>query len=248
MCFFGGWQLLVGLSLKYKKDRSYTCRKRIVTDKHRLIDMTAYANFVSDFPNRCRKVLTFYDSSSRKNGHDVTFLLGIATTGVCVPYDRLKQPSPVFGPHPSGNRDQFDDAAKKFDGLCSSFFLQSPLSSPLTSSWKFGSLFSTKGDPDSWKELQNATSVSEKETCKDLLEVIRNALAHGNIWTMGDPISELVLVSKPKPRKNTPPYRFLVVTPPSLQDFLNHWFDFLSGLIIPEEPIGDEEAPQESLG
>ena len=56
---------------------------------------------------------------------------------------------------------------------------------------------------------------------------------------MGDPISELVLVSRPK--KNTP-YRFLVVTPLSLQDFLNCWFDFLSELIIPEEPIGDEEA------
>ena len=69
--------------------------------------------------------------------------------------------------------------------------------------------------------------------------MIRNALVHENIFIRDDPISELVLISKPK--KNIP-YRFLVITPPSLQDFLNRWFDFLSKLIIPEEPIGDEEA------
>ncbi len=203
--------------------------------------MTAYTNFVSDFPRRCQNILNFYDHSSRKNGHDVTFLLSIATTGICVPYDRLKQPSKRFGPHPSGDRDRFDDAAKKFDDLCEISFLQSPLSSNEFSSWKFGGLSSTDGDPDSWPELQDANSVSEKETCRDLLEVVRNALAHGNIFTRSDPISELVLISKPK--KNTP-YRFLVVTPPSLQDFLNRWFNFLSELIIPEEPIGDEEAPR----
>ncbi len=206
--------------------------------------MTAYANFVSDFPGRCRDVLHLYDSSSQKNGYDVTFLLSIATTGVCVPYDRLRPPSPVFGPHPSGDRDRFSCAAQKFEDLCGISFLQSPLSSPLTNSWKFGSLSSTKGDPDSWKELQNATSVSEKETCRDLLTVIRNALAHGNIFIRDDPISELVLISQTKPKKNTPPYRFLIVTPPSLRDFLNRWLDFLSELIIPEKPIGDEKAPQ----
>lgn len=241
MCFFGDWQLRIRLPLKCERDRGYTCRRQSLPIKSRLIDMTAYANFVSDFPKRCQKVLDFYDCSSRKNGHDVTFLLCIATTSICVPYDRLKPPSPVFGPHPSGDRDQFDDAAKKFDDLCEISFLQSPLSSHESSSWKFGSLSSADGGPGSWEELQDATSVSEETTCKDLLEVIRNALAHGNVWTMGDPISEIVLVSKPKKASS---YRFLVVTPPSLHDFLNCWLNFLSALIIPEEPIGDEEAPR----
>jgi hypothetical protein len=66
--------------------------------------------------------------------------------------------------------------------------------------------------------------------------VIRNALAHSNIWTLRDPIEAIIFVKSVKDDdKVIPKFSFVSVAPDEFRNLLEKWFDFLIGLHIPQE-------------
>src|SRR5215469_18571837 len=52
--------------------------------------MTAYRNFVEDFPRRCRDILKVAGKPALSRGREVTLNLVIASAGLLVPYERVK--------------------------------------------------------------------------------------------------------------------------------------------------------------
>lgn len=60
--------------------------------------MTAYKNFVQDFPTRCKDVLELAESRTNHQVREVTLLLVVASAAIIVPYERLRKDGQF--PHP----------------------------------------------------------------------------------------------------------------------------------------------------
>jgi hypothetical protein len=206
------------------------------------IDVTAYKNFVSDFPERCRELLDRFDAGSRLARREVTLLLCVATSAIAVPYERLRPRSKKWE-HPFRDRERYVDAARKFKEILNSPFLGSHLWPTPVESWCHGQLRSIDGDPDAWPELLAPVALSTETMVDTVVRHLRNALSHGNIFTRRQPeIDRLVLLSKPD--LNRPDYDYLIVSPSDLRAFLANWVSVLTELRIPDAVVSefDEEA------
>lgn len=194
--------------------------------------MTAYKNFVQDFPTRCKDVLKLAESRAIHQGREVTLLLVVASAAIIVPYERLRKDGQF--PHPSSDRDKFTQASAKLDALLNCKFLGSALwNQEDARSWKYGELKSVTGAPDTWPELDSIKPVNNDKCVGDMLRIVRNALAHGNVYTQGNPIKCLSFVSG-RPNKKNNEWKYLQVSPDDFKSFLNQWFHFLEALDIPQ--------------
>jgi len=164
----------------------------------------------------------------------VTLALMVASAGLVVPYERLKPDGGEID-HPSGDNKKFSAAAEKLRTLLSESFLSSKVWGAPVSTWHYGKLKSVTGDPDSWDGLRKRQPVQEDKTVGNVLRVIRNALAHGNIFTFKDPIEAIIFIkANVNDKKEVRDYSFVFVAPKDFHRFLEQWFDFLDDLPIPQ--------------
>lgn len=185
-----------------------------------------YNNYVKDFPCRILKLYEKYLDAIRLDGHEVTFLLSLTTSGIAVPFDRLRPDSRY--PDPFDDRNTFKEAAKKFDDLYAKRFRQSKLWYPTFEEWRCGKRKSVNSNPSSWKELTSATKIDGSITVKCVIDHLRNSLAHGIICTLGeDKIEKILLLTGTKEEA-----RFLCMTPHTLGIFLSKWIRWLQALDI----------------
>jgi len=200
--------------------------------------MSEYTNFVRDFPARCREVLKMAEGPARLRGREVTLLLMAAASAFIVPFERLKpDEEPHASPHPSGDRERFPEMAEAVSNLLNKPFLASELwQNQNAESWRVGELASIAGTPDDWPALKNAKPVSSQKKVRSLLKIIRNALAHGNLFTKGgSPVSEVIFVSTQRDKDgNILGYSFLQVSPSDFQQLLIRWIDFLENTGVPQ--------------
>ena len=202
--------------------------------------MTAYKNFIKDFPTRCCEILDQYEADALSGGREVTLTLAMAASGFVVPYERLR-PRPQEGEPPYPDRSIYEQAVSQFDDLLKEKFLGSCLWKEEVSSWSFGKLKSVDGGPGCWPELQERKPLGPYKKVSSTLTHLRNALAHGNIFTFpkedpdkDDPDIELIIFLS-KPSMKSPKFNFLCVSPQDFQKSLRNWFVFISALNLPEE-------------
>src|SRR5271166_3457918 len=193
--------------------------------------MTEYKNFIQDFPRRCRDILDIAGKPALPRGREVTLAIMVASAGFVVPYERLTPG------HPSEDSKRFVGAAEKLKSLLDQAFMSSVLSNKMSSAWYEGKVGSVNGDPDSWDGLQKRKPFSKEKRVRATLKVIRNGLAHGNIFTFGNPIQAIIFFEK----KNfnevgvVRDYSFVYVAPRDFCQFLENWFHFLNDVRIPQE-------------
>ncbi len=84
--------------------------------------MTAYQNFVQDYPERCGRLLSTYFRNAQRNDLEVTLVLNIASSGFMVPYARLSEDA-----HPSADSIHFQQAKNSLNRLLDAVFLGSRL-------------------------------------------------------------------------------------------------------------------------
>lgn len=195
--------------------------------------MSNYDNFISDFPERCGKLLDNLWPRAKSRRLEVTHILTVATSSIIVPYARLIRPPSEDFPHPSRDRDRFLLASQSFDQLLETRFLGSPVWIKSDKhSWKFGRVQEVTGDPDSWPELRKPNSLSDQKKVKAVIKHLRNALAHGNIFTRGRPtIEKLVFLSQVAQRVYK--FNYLVVEPDDFRLFLEKWIEYLASIDMP---------------
>ena len=137
--------------------------------------MTAYKNFIQDFPTRCCEILKDYEREALSSGREVTLTLAMAASGLVVPFERLRdQEEP-----PYQDRSNYPEAVSQFERLLEEKFLGSRLWEKEVNSWAFGKLEKVTGDPDGWPELQAPKALSPDKKVGSTLKHLRNALAHG---------------------------------------------------------------------
>jgi hypothetical protein len=111
-------------------------------------------------------------------------------------------------------------------------FLSSPLWGRAVGSWIFTKEVSDEQQElDFWPELGELNPLSSDKQVCSILKHVRNALAHGNIYTRGNPIDLLVFLSRPS--EESPAYSMLAAKPDDFYTFLRNWFEFISSLHIP---------------
>lgn len=219
--------------------------------------MSNYRNFVSDFPKRCDDLLRHFFNEANVRDLDVTLMLTVATAGFVVPFERLsacREARPQTCPHcekelptrppvmhPARDRARYAAAAQEFDELLKRPFSGSSLgkeSAP--DEWFFAREVEAEGqDPDGWPDLRNPKPVSREKSAGSILKHVRNALAHGNVFTRGSPINLIVLLSK---ADGASKYAMLAVTPAAFRHFLHNWFKFLRELPMPDGVLEDYRA------
>jgi hypothetical protein len=192
--------------------------------------LSNFKNFVKDFPTRCSKLLESFEGKSRLQGREVTFVLSMAGTGLCIPLQRLRWEN-QGGVVKEREDPTLSDARAQFDALMRCRFKGSVLCKEDCEAWSYGRLSSTENDPDFWPEIERSSPLRD-ESVKTVVLHVRNALAHGNLFTRGEPISQMVFVSKS--HCDSDEYCYLIVSPEKFTDFLHRWFDFVKTLKIPE--------------
>jgi len=204
--------------------------------------MSAYKNFVQDFPTRCKSLLDMFDSQAARGNREVTLLLAVATPSLIVPFERLHKEA-----HPSRDDQRFAEASATLGAELSSQCDASRLWQQFKESdWRYKKLGTLRGDPDAWGLDSDTKGIGAKQT-KTILAILRNALAHGNVWTRGDPIGTLVFVSRVCLDKPEGPFHSLQCSPLVLAAFVRGWVGFLKDLNIPgdtfvETPFFAEQA------
>ena len=196
--------------------------------------MGAYENFIKDFPSRCNDLLSDFSRLAEYRGREVTLMLSLAASGLIIPYERLKAGSE----HPSSDRRIFEEAAKEIDKLSETPFLGSAFWNSNPDSWRFGKDIEITTDGiNVWALDNNAKPLSPKKQSKTVIGDLRNALAHGNIFTRGNPIETLIFITKPHTESNK--FNFYMVSPNDFKKFLSKWFDFIESMRIPDKiPVG----------
>ena len=195
--------------------------------------MTNYNNFIQDFPTRCCEILDQYETDALSRGREVTLMLAMAASGFVVPFERLcpQEGSPYY------DRRDYTKAASQFDRLCVKNFLNSELWKENVGSWSFDELSSVAEDPDGWSELQEPrTPLNSRKKVRDILEHLRNALAHGNIFTFPKGVCNIqFIIFLSRQSGTSADFNFLCVSPQDFQKFLKKWFVFLKKLELPKE-------------
>jgi hypothetical protein len=219
--------------------------------------MSNWKYFFKHFPARVNKIFDAFDREALNNDVEVTFILTIAAAGFTVPFERLKKY------HPSEDASRFASSTKELKKLLDKKFIGSKLWPDVDSkSWRYiNKMKSINGNVEEWiPEISFALPLSkekkqgfEDRRCNTILHHLRNALAHGNIFSFNDPITELIFLSSVEQsssrnitaierlldclrslfglgdvqKKN---FAVLVVSPADFKTFLKNWFVFLETL------------------
>ena len=166
----------------------------------------------------------------RLNGLEVTHMFAIASAAISIPFERLRKPTDGVE-HPSLDRKRYQKAVGKFANLCAKEFLGSTLWKKDGKSWKFGHVGEEdiKSGPANWES--NSGHLRNDIKVEEILEHIRNGLAHGSIFTTpdsSDQIENILFLSKDKDAGCfSGDYKLLIVSTRDFYRFLVKWIDFL---------------------
>lgn len=198
--------------------------------------MTSYVNFVQDFPTRCIDILQDYEERATLHGREVTLSITIATSALIIPFERLR---PSATDHIASDR--YRECVSSLRQL-----LKRPFQSWANgSSWAFhplipGPLLRDSDHVEQWLGSFAPSPLAPSQTVEELLSLIRNALAHGNIHsfpsTPSSSIENLLFLSKrrdPKTRELLDEYKLLQATPRDFTSLLRQWVLFLKEIDIP---------------
>lgn len=142
--------------------------------------MSMYANLTDGLSNRCNNIFDKYYECLKKDGFEVTFLLMLATTGFTIPHEKL------------------DKLQKNNDNRNIKKFKKEVFDKLATKNIVFAKVIK-KDTYDHFEDYQNNSEENPINQMGEFLQIIRNALAHGNIFFTGDEndnILEIAFVSK----------------------------------------------------
>lgn len=211
--------------------------------------MSNYSNFIQDFPGRCLKILKQHFIGAKQNDLEVTLLLTIASSGLIVPFERLKTGTTKRPTqHPLGDVQRYSDASLRLDALLNDEFLGSELHQGENSgSWEIGKSLDISGEPDTW-DWKKFEPITKKEKTESILKILRNALAHGNIVTRGhDQVEQLVFLSMSAYNRPERGFDCIRVQPSEFKDFVSNWLQFLADARIPSGVVMESIAFAEVL-
>ena len=191
-----------------------------------------YHDYISDLSGRCLGIFESFEQAAKEQKKEVTLLLMAATSAFVIPLERIR------------SKDLYSDSkeiAPSFDEELKKKWNDSPLFKGIEE-WPLGYVKKSDWDegPHSWSPP--TTRVGDRDV-EEVLSIIRNALAHGNLHTggnltAGDHIDLLRLHSeKRNHKKKVIGWRYLDICVSDFRQFLFNWIALLRTFEIqPESP------------
>ena len=181
--------------------------------------MTQHHDYIIDLPERCIGILEYLWPAAKEQSREVTLLLMAATSAFVIPFERIKR------------KDLYPDSNEvfpSFDEELRKKWNESPLSR-CTEEWPLGDVSDWGGGPNSWPP---PTTRAGNEDVEEVLRIIRNALAHGNLHTDGNHtdgnhIHSLRLHSEKREERKIIGYRYLDISVSDFRQFLFNWLTLL---------------------
>ena len=183
--------------------------------------MSNYKNFITDFPKRCQRILDVHWQSATRNDVEVTLLMSIAGALLCGTRDRLgvdeRKREHVF------HNPLSDDARAE---------LKQPISQAIPAAkglrWcEFDcARDSITEQPESWEKFGDTNL--EEPLVLEVLNVIRHALAHGQVQTRGKGRIESLALLNHRNTKKTKEWAWLEIEPLQLKTVIEWWTEFIA--------------------
>jgi len=201
--------------------------------------MSEYENLIQDFPQRCTDILTTFVKQAKEIDREVTLMLAVVSASLVIPYERLGDFE-----NPSGDAKKYFQAKSKFANECGNKVFLDWVPGKESKSWKFTELDldAVNQPPESWlKNIQPLPKEGKVGKVGYVLYHLRNAFAHGNIFTLAESnqIKSLIFLCKRK-NSNTNTvegYNLIEVLPEDLYVFLEKWIQFLASLNLSEPKV-----------
>ena len=201
--------------------------------------MTEYSNFIQDYPKRCADILEYFFLRAANMNREVTLLLMATAGGFIMPYERL-----IWGDtirQPDIDRNEYNSAMEKLSNALGMSIKESHYFKEIICRWRFGKPIEPAGIKEIISAYASSNTIDTKMKIVEVLKIIRNSIAHGNIMSMPDNsnvIQDLIFISGGKKKNGTIiPYKMIVLTPKELNKFLLRWFEFLSKLPVPQNEV-----------
>jgi len=184
--------------------------------------------FVTEYPDRCRRLLDMLEGPAREADMIGSFALLVASAAFNIPYARM-----VESKHPLGRpeaplhraikglkRQRFEKA-EFWNGAGPSFF-------------RYAKIVTSAEDSFGWQDADGNHPLlsTESKDANTVLRTIRNALAHGNVVyldkngheTPGNRLMYLAFLSE---HDNGDGYRVVIFDEESFLAFLKAWIDWM---------------------
>lgn len=198
--------------------------------------MSEYKNFTKDFPTRCSQVLEiFYEQAKNlsncsevNDGREITLLIMTASAGFIFPYERLR-PRENGREHIANDKEKYPVAAKSVKNLLNKKFINSKIFKNSEKTWIYGKFKKNNRESiNDWREVFEGKHLDENLQAIAIINTIRNALAHGSIYTLNESENQIDTIIFISEIKNSPDeYKFVKVSTEDFKKFLKEWFNFL---------------------
>ncbi|UZK68791.1 hypothetical protein OKW76_12175 [Sphingomonas sp. S1-29] len=195
--------------------------------------------FVTEYPARCLKLLAALELKANELDLIGTFTVLLATSMLTVPFERLRIHHPLFQ-DPGGLAGALAEMFKR--PWCEAVVCAG--ASP--AEWRFSRIMGDPNEVGGWRDEAGRPSMSveantiAKRTSMDVVRVLRNALAHGNIVyldedgreTAGARVAFLGFLSRyeenQEQRARGETYRLVAVRETHLLRFIKNWAGWIA--------------------
>lgn len=141
------------------------------------------ARFVVEYPKRCLDLLEALERTARRHERMGSFSLLAAAAVFVIPYERMKSKNPLHNPTRDTNLSRALKSLENKRLVTAPFWNGNP-----PRAWRFSRIVKNVNDTERWEDEEgrhpveaDANNSFESRKADDVLRVIRNALAHGNI-------------------------------------------------------------------
>jgi hypothetical protein len=142
------------------------------------------ARFVVEYPKRCLELIEALEPTARHREFVGSFSLLVAAAVFVIPYERMRSQK-----HPLHSEVRDIDLFRALRSLRNKPFIAAPFwSGEPPNAWRFSRIMTNPNNTERWRDevglhpmATHATNSMERRKADDVLRVIRNALAHGNI-------------------------------------------------------------------
>lgn len=192
--------------------------------------------FATEYPERCLALLEEFEPIARERGLTGTFSIMLASSVLLVPIERVKAAHPL----PQERQSNLCVALGRVRGqkwADAEFWGETPIGD-----WRFSRIMQNPDNSSAWHDRAGRPSFSEeantikKRTVSDVIYVLRNALAHGNIIYLaangqeekGNPVEHLAFLSRCEAEVATDnTYQVVIVGEADFLPFIKAWANWI---------------------
>lgn len=202
--------------------------------------------FAIEYPRRALELIGMLEASARENSLLGSFGLLAASAVLTIPFERMRTS------HFLHDQARDDDLVKNLKALEKAVFLKAPFwrGAPSNGTWRQSRIVSTVDkvrnwvDPDGRDPRSEEADTIQSRKASEVLRVLRNALAHGNIIYLnkdgqeiaGNRMVYMAFLSRyeesPEQREEGETYRVVITTEEAFLHFVKCWAEWIGGLAL----------------